>query len=446
MTGLSVATAMASGHGTMAPSSLRPRMVRAELVCGGKEVRGGDVSVFTCAACRKGAYVSCCLFNSASPNSSSFSASAGGGGGGVVRSSVSFPIVRVACKGLARRNVLGRGLKCGVGGSRVQRRHAAKCMYTAATSTDSSVSTKPVDGEDGGDSLPSLSNKPMLTLRPSAKKENDKDLSTPPLKPAPRPALRLPPKEQGARTGSDGEAGVEESSNGSSNSVTRIGLRTGVSRPDANVTRSDSAAIQSLNQILESAEKLGAGETTIESRGKLAGSAAERPRPQPTQPGAWRAGDKLRSKAEREKEAALVEERSDIARSDTEASTSSSSVSTSPSMNRTQVARSQPPPSLTTQAKPVLRPRAPTSEAAVRPRAPPGGTMGDRVVRKGPVLRDIGAGPRSTSSRSSAAAPSAAAATAPAKAFTKAPPPKVSNDQVRERRDCSYVGIHNPLA
>ena len=315
--------------------------------------------------------------------------------------------------------------------------------FAVATSTESSVSVKPVEG--GGDGvggngsgagegeLPSLSNKPVLTMQPTVRKpptspaasENPRDLqAAPPLKPAPKPALRLRLRESSPAGGQaqgpvgrtagrpfsprlDGRRGEQEE---------QQEQRNGQAGPS---TSSANSPVQNLNQILQDVEKLGgAGEDA--SRGPL--RATRNVSPQSTQPRAWKAGDKIRSKAEREKAekeerekaaAAYLESRSNS--NAEEASTSSSSSSPSPSAtgySPSQIAKPQPP-RLTTLAKPVLTP-------------PP--AVGAKPIRKGPVLRDIGAAPKSAQSqqpRSVAASPSAAATTGPPKAFTKAPPPKV---------------------
>jgi hypothetical protein len=319
--------------------------------------------------------------------------------------------------------------------------------FAVATSTESSVSVKPVEGGGDGvggngsssageDELPSLSNKPVLTMQPPVRKpptapaagENPRDLqAAPPLKPAPKPALRLRLRESSPAGGQaqgavgrtvgrpfsprlDGRRGEQEE---------QQEQRNGKAGPS---TSSATSPVQNLNQILQDVEKLGsAGEDA--SRGPL--RATRNVPVQSTQPRAWKAGDKIRSKAEREKDekeerekaaAAYLESRSNT--NAEEASTSSSSSSSSPSAtgyspsSSSQIAKPQPP-RLTTLAKPVLTP-------------PP--AVGAKPIRKGPVLRDIGAAPKSAQSqqpRSVAASPSAAATTGPPKAFTKAPPPKV---------------------
>jgi hypothetical protein len=57
-----------------------------------------------------------------------------------------------------------------------------------------------------------------------------------------------------------------------------------------------------------------------------------------------------------------------------------------------------PPPSLTTQTKPILRPQASNVEAitTIRPKTSP--TNGNEVVNIGLVLRDVGVGTRIISS------------------------------------------------
>lgn len=318
--------------------------------------------------------------------------------------------------------------------------------FAVATSTESSVSVKPVEGGGDGvggngssaageDELPSLSNKPVLTMQPPVRKpptapaagENPRDLqAAPPLKPAPKPALRLRLRESSPAGGQaqgavgrtvgrpfsprlDGRRGEQEE---------QQEQRNGEAGPS---TSSATSPVQNLNQILQDVEKLGsAGEDA--SRGPL--RATRNVPVQSTQPRAWKAGDKIRSKAEREKAekeerekaaAAYLESRSN---SNAEEASTSSSSSSSPSAtgyspsSSSQIAKPQPP-RLTTLAKPVLTP-------------PP--AVGAKPIRKGPVLRDIGAAPKSAQSqqpRSVAASPSAAATTGPPKAFTKAPPPKV---------------------
>lgn len=317
--------------------------------------------------------------------------------------------------------------------------------FAVATSTESSVSVKPVEGGGDGvggngsgageDELPSLSNKPVLTMQPPVRKpptipaagENPRDSqAAPPLKPAPKPALRLRLRESspagGQAQGAVGRtAGRPFSPRPDGRRVEQEEQqeqRNGEAGPS---TSSATSPVQNLNQILQDVEKLGgAGEDA--PRGPL--RATRNVSAQSTQPRAWKAGDKIRSKAEREKDEKEEKERAAAAylesRSNTnaeEASTSSSSSSPSatgysPSSSSSQIAKPQPP-RLTTLAKPVLTP-------------PP--AVGAKPIRKGPVLRDIGAAPKSAQSqqpRSVAASPSAAATTGPPKAFTKAPPPKV---------------------
>lgn len=309
--------------------------------------------------------------------------------------------------------------------------------FAVATSTESSVSVKPVEGGGDGvggngsgageDDLPSLSNKPVLTMQPPVRKpptapaasENARDLqAAPPLKPAPKPALRLRLRESspagGQAQGAVGQAAGRPFSprldGGREEHEEQQEQRNGEAGPS---TSSATSPVQNLNQILQDVEKLGgAGEDA--SRGPV--RATRNVSAQSTQPRAWKAGDKIRSKAEREKDekderekaaAAYLESRSNSNAEDT----SSSATSYSPSSS-SQLAKPQAP-RLTTLAKPVLTP-------------PP--AVGAKPIRKGPVLRDIGAAPKSAQSqqpRSIAASPSAAATTGPPKAFTKAPPPKV---------------------
>jgi small GTP-binding protein len=371
-------------------------------------------------------------------------------------SAASLSSLRVSCRVSTRRSLLGRGVKSSSSSSSGLsrgRRHATKCMYTAAALTEASVSTRPVDGgggdgEDAGGPLPSLASKPVLTMQPPPRKSQDADIDTPPLKPAPRPVLNLRLKGSPSSSSSSVQqqqeaAATSGSANGSlndapGNSELKLGDNIPPTPPRAvpgknNVAAAvaNSGAIDSLGQTLEKVEKLGAGNRSEASRSsRQVGNGAERPRPQATQPGAWRAGDKLRSKAERE-QALLAEERPRVSgRSDAEASTSSSAPANgAPTANRPLPLR--PPPSLATQAKPILRPRAPSVEAAaaIRPKSSPAG--GDEAVRKGPVLRDVGAGPRTASSARTSVNPATATAAAmavPAKAFTKAPPPKGKED------------------
>jgi hypothetical protein len=369
-------------------------------------------------------------------------------------SAASLSSLRVSCRVSTRRSLLGRGVRSSSSsssGCSRGRRHATKCMYTAAALTEASVSTRPVDrgggdGEDAGGPLPSLASKPVLTMQPPPRKSQDADIDTPPLKPAPRPVLNLRLKGSPSSSSSSVQqqqeaAATSGSANGSRNDAPgNSELKLGDNIPPPPPSRAvpgknnvaaavaNSGAIDSLGQTLEKVEKLGAGNRSEASRSsRQVGNGAERPRPQATQPGAWRAGDKLRSKAERE-QALLAEERPRVSgRSDAEASTSSSAPANgAPTANRPLPLR--PPPSLATQAKPILRPRASSVEAAaaIRPKSSSAG--GDEVVRKGPVLRDVGAGPRTASSARTSVNPATATAAAmavPAKAFTKAPPPKV---------------------
>jgi hypothetical protein len=58
----------------------------------------------------------------------------------------------------------------------------------------------------------------------------------------------------------------------------------------------------------------------------------------------------------------------------------------------------RPPPSLTTQVKPILKPQVPSVDAiiTIRPKTSP--ASGNEVANWGLVLRDVGVGTRITSS------------------------------------------------
>jgi hypothetical protein len=134
---------------------------------------------------------------------------------------------------------------------------------------------------------------------------------------------------------------------------------------------------------LKKVEKLGTwNKIEANHNNRQVGNGAKRPKPQATQPNAWRDGNKLRSKA-RQKQTLLVEERPHVSgKSQVEGNISSSTcVNGAPTTNRPMPLR--PPPSLTTQAKPILRPQVPSVEAitAIKPKASP--TNDNEVVSTG---------------------------------------------------------------
>lgn len=354
-----------------------------------------------------------------------------------LHSELSFCYGRVCCRTLmiGRRNfVSGRGLRggsssSGLIGARVRRLMMASrhLTYAVLVSTESSVLVKAGESE----ALPSERNKPVMTLQSPDRKAAEYDavgLKPPPLKPAPKPVSRSngsgtargeaiggededsvalkPPPRPAARPSGIGNSRQSGGSGEESDSVTlKSPPRPALRRNNSSLARpqqSQGSESPSLGQILESVEKLGPGDAGPVPRG--GGRGPVRARPLTTQPGAWRAGDKIRSKEERERDAAVAAESAAAERrleradnGDAQASTSS----TDSDIVRTQRPRMQ----LNTLAKPIARP------APAVPRKGPVlkdvGSSGTvlRDVGGGPILKDVGAAPRSQSSGSSASAP-----------------------------------------
>lgn len=344
-------------------------------------------------------------------------------------SGVGFSFGTVVCRGvLGRRNLVAarglRGCSSALAGARVRRlllasRHLTYAVSVSTESTESSVAVKALDGDDGGS--PPVSSKPVMTLQApevNAPESDSVGLKPPPLKPAPKPVARpneIAESKPQEFQGSGGENGAV-SLKGPPRPVLRLN-RSGPSRPQ----QGESPGIPSLGQILENVEKLGPREAGAGPRG--AGRGSVRARPLTTQPGAWKAGDKIRTKAEREKEAAVAaeaaaaaaaaaaERRADVGdNDDAQASTSDSDIP------RTQRPRTQ----LNTLAKPIVRP-APIA-ARKGPVLKDVGSSGPRLrdAGAGPILKDVGAGPRSQSSRSSTPPPAPAGPAGPPKPFAKA--------------------------
>ncbi|KAG0625920.1 hypothetical protein M758_2G088400 [Ceratodon purpureus] len=319
---------------------------------------------------------------------------------GDVSSCVMYGSVRSGCGKLVCRSLLGRRTSGALAGARVRRLLLASrhLTYAVSVSTESSVAVKALDGGDGdGDALPSVS-KPVMTLQ--APESESVGLKGPPLKPAPKPVA------QQFEGNSKGEGNGAMSLKGPPRPVVRVN-RSPVTRPQP-----------SLGEILENVEKLGPSEAG--ARGAGAGRGAPvRARPLTTQPGAWKAGDKIRTKAERERDAAVAAEAAAAAAAERRAQLGESSdaqASTSDSeILRTQRPRMQ----LNTLAKPVVRP-APVAERR-GPVLKDVGASGPRLrdVGAGPILKDVGAGPRSQSSRSPAPAPASAGPAGPPKPFAK---------------------------
>ncbi len=98
--------------------------------------------------------------------------------------------LRVSCRVLARRNLLGRGVRSSSSSFRWPKghQHATKCMYTPDALIEASISTRLVeggggDGEDVGGPLSSLASKLVLTMQSPPRKSQDVDIDTPLLKP-----------------------------------------------------------------------------------------------------------------------------------------------------------------------------------------------------------------------------------------------------------------------
>lgn len=298
-----------------------------------------------------------------------------------------------------------------------------RLTYSVAVST-SSVSVKAFDSGDSG--LP-MSSKPVMTLQDARESE----LKPPPLKPAPKPLSR--PNGSGVvrpqQIASEGEDEDEVALKPPPRPVPRIANFNQLGsendalkdspRPVVRLNGSSSqgrsqqgSESPSLGQVLDNVEKLGRSEGSAPPpRGGGRGPVRART----MQPGAWKAGDKLRTKAEREKDAAdaaaaaAAERRAERTdNDDAQASTSS----TDSEVLRTQRPRMQ----LNTLAKPTVAPR---KVPVLKDMGSSGPKLRD--VGAGPILKDVGAGPRSQSSRSSAPSPVAlnAGPAGPPKPFSK---------------------------
>ncbi|XP_024390329.1 uncharacterized protein [Physcomitrium patens] len=362
---------------------------------------------------------------------------------------------RVVCRSLlVRRNlVAARGLRgsssSALVGAKVRRFLLASRHLTSAVSvsTESAVSVKAydsgVDNEDRESSQsvttlqspenesiglkpPSLKPAPKPVVRPNGISRSEQAI--PPLKPPPSPASRpngIRNDEQGGGLG----AGNDDSM--TLKTPPRPVLRLNRSSP-ARPQQSQEGEIPSLGQILENVEKLGSNEARPATSAGAGGRGPVRARPVTTQPGAWRAGDKIRTKSERERDAAAAaaaaapERRTESANKDEEQETSISMDSEIPKTQRPRV-------QLNTLAKPTVRPppaasqRGPVlkdvgaSGPALRDAsaAPRKGPILKDVGSRGPILKDVGAAPRGQSSRVSTSPPANIGPSGPPKPFSK---------------------------
>jgi hypothetical protein len=314
-----------------------------------------------------------------------------GGGAARVSSCVMYGSVRrVACGGVAVSRLRGCSVALAGAGARRLLLASRSLTHAVSVSSESSVAVKAADGGDVD--APAVSSKPVMTLEAREVNGVESDsvgLKPPPLKPAPKPQPVQEPQP------------IEDS--GVKPRPVLLLNRSGPTRPQ----QVESSAARSLGEILENVEKLGPSEA-----GGAPGRAPVRARP-----GAWKAGDKIRTKAERERDAAAAAEAAAAERraqggdgGDAQASTSDVEIV------RTQRPRMQ----LNTTAKPVPRP----APAAARkgPVLKDVGSAGPRLrdAGAGPVLKDVGAGPRSQPARSSTPPPASAALAGPPKPFAKA--------------------------
>ena len=351
---------------------------------------------------------------------------------GRVRSGMSFCCGKVVCRSFLGRRSLGvlRGSSSALAGVRTRRLLLASryLMYAVSVSTESSVAVKALDGGDGGDgsALPA-SSKPVMTMQTfdaNAQENGSVGLNPSPLKPAPEPVARS--------NGSGSEVGnsvslnppprptppPNEISNSKPQQIQGSGAENGLmlkssSRPVLQLNRSspirpqqgESSAIPSSGQVLEDVEKLRPSEAGPGSRG-----AGRRP-VLTTQPGAWKAGDKIRTKAERERDAALAAEAAAAVAAErrAELGNSSDAQTGTPESEIPQTRR--PRTQLNTLVKPIVRPA---------PGAARNGPVLKNVGASGPKLRDVGTGPRSQPSGSSTPPPTRAGAAGPPKPFAKA--------------------------
>lgn len=304
----------------------------------------------------------------------------------------------VVSRRLPFRNLGLRGGSSVLVGARVRRLLLAP-RYAVSVSTESTTSVA-VKALSEGESL-------TKTLQPP--EDDSVGLKPPPVKPAPKPVSPV----NGKQLENEEDEDVALKPPPQPNSL---------GRPNAisNGSRAQSSDGPSLGQILENVEKLGPSEA-----GPPRGGSRPPVRARASQPGAWKAGDKLRTKAEREADAAAAQAAAAAERQAQAGEAQASTSSTDSEVLRTQRPRTQ----LNTLAKPVARP-APgaTRKGLVLKDVGSAGVSKDRDASgpklrdagAGPVLKDVGAAPRSQGSRSATPSPANVGPAGPPKPFAKA--------------------------
>ncbi|BBN05050.1 translation initiation factor IF-2 [Marchantia polymorpha subsp. ruderalis] len=313
--------------------------------------------------------------------------------------------MRISFRGVGRRSLLGKAIS-----RRTCRKGVPKCVATAATSTED-VTVRSLLEEDEAEVVPPLSNKPVFTMRPPVKPTTNDENSVPALKPNPRPPLKL--KLRNSAPSSPAQSGrINGDSEGTS--ANRLTLKgSDADRDTSDGPNADSSykapyrpseksepgnSVQSLGQILKKVEDM-EKDAPAEAR-KPAFTPSNRPRvpsrttPQATSPQAWRPGQ-------------------------------TPAAAPAPEAGQETSRNSGAGRDMIQSFRPDANFRAQPRTTTVRPKPAAGAsTTDDKPARKGPILRDVGAGPR-TSRPSSSAAP--ASTTAPPK-FTKAAPIKGKED------------------
>ncbi|KAL2633034.1 hypothetical protein R1flu_004513 [Riccia fluitans] len=296
--------------------------------------------------------------------------------------------LRISFRGIGRRSLFGKEIS-----RRACRKRVTKCMATTATSTEEATTVRSLLEDDDTEAVPPLSSKPVFTMRPPMKPSSDDDNSVPVLKPNPRPPLKLKLRNSTAPSPLTQSDKINGESDGS-----RLNLK---SKPDDGSDPPNGAdslykvayrpkaeageavdSVQALGQILKKVEDMEKSAAPAEIR-KPSFTPPNRPKapvraqpPQANAPQIWRPGQGSETSADRGQE------------------------SVRPSgAGRDMVDSFRPDANFRAQARttPIIRPKPAVDSAS-----------DDKPVRKGPILRDVGAGPRTAkpSAGAAAAAPS----------------------------------------
>ncbi|KAL3688306.1 hypothetical protein R1sor_014615 [Riccia sorocarpa] len=296
--------------------------------------------------------------------------------------------MRISFRGIRRRSLFGKSIS-----RRVCRKAVTECMLTTATSTEDATVRSLMEDEDA-EAVPPLSSKPVFTMRPPLKVTSNDENSVPVLKPNPRPPLKLklrnsaapsPPAQSEKINGESDDFRLNfkskpnerrEPPNGAE-STYKVAYRAG-----ENVESADS--VQSLGQILKKVEDMEKTSPATEPR-KPSFAPPSRPKapvraqPQANSPQVWRPGQGNETSGDRGQESAR------------------------PSGTGRDMIQSFRPDAnfrAQTRANPVVRPK-PAAEST--------SAANEKPARKGPILRDVGAGPRTVKASAVAVAPSAVA-------------------------------------